>query len=132
LLALAIIDDLAAIIVIAVFYTDELSTQSLMLAGIGLAALALLNLLDVRKPSLFVVVRVFTWVCVLKSGVHATLAGVAVGFAIPLTRNGGESLLERIEHALKPWVSYAIVPIFAFANAGVSLAGVSLSSRRYR
>jgi NhaA family Na+:H+ antiporter len=128
LVEFAIIDDLAAIIVIAVFYTDELSAQSLMLAGIGLAALAVLNVLDVRKPSPFVVVGVFTWVCVLKSGVHATLTGVAVGFAIPLTRNGGEGLLERIEHALKPWVSYAIVPIFAFANAGVSLAGVSLSS----
>jgi len=73
-------------------------------------------------------VGVFTWVCVLKSGVHATLAGVAVGFAIPLARRGGESLLERVEHALKPWVSYAIVPIFAFANAGVPLGGMSVST----
>jgi NhaA family Na+:H+ antiporter len=71
---------------------------------------------------------VFTWVCVLKSGVHATLAGVAVGLAIPMTKHDGESLLDRVEHALKPWVSYAIIPIFAFANAGVPLAGVSLAS----
>jgi NhaA family Na+:H+ antiporter len=128
LLALAIIDDLMAIVVIAVFYTAELSPLSLLLGGLGVAGLAALNLLDVRKPSLYAVVGVFTWVCVLKSGVHATLAGVATGLAMPLSRHAGESLLEQAEHALKPWVSYAIVPIFAFANAGVPLAGTSLSS----
>jgi NhaA family Na+:H+ antiporter len=128
LLALAIIDDLMAIVVIAVFYTAELSTMSLLLGGLGVAGLAALNLCGVRKPSLYAVVGVFTWVCVLKSGVHATLAGVATGLAMPLSRDGGESLLERVEHALKPWVSYAIVPIFAFANAGVPLAGTSLST----
>jgi Na+:H+ antiporter, NhaA family len=127
LLALAIIDDLMAIIVIAVFYTAELSPLSLLLGGLGVAGLAALNLLDVRKPSLYAVVGVFTWVCVLKSGVHATLAGVATGLAMPLARHGGESLLERVEHALKPWVSYAIVPIFAFANAGVPLVDLSLA-----
>jgi NhaA family Na+:H+ antiporter len=128
LLALAIIDDLMAIIVIAVFYTDDLSALALLLGGIGVAGLAALNLFGVRKPSIYVVVGVFTWVCVLKSGVHATLAGVAVGFAIPLARHEGESLLEQVEHALKPWVSYAIVPIFAFANAGVPLGGMSVST----
>ncbi len=128
LLALAIIDDLMAIIVIAVFYTDELSPLALLLGGAGVAALVALNLLGVRKPSLYIVVGVFTWVCVLKSGVHATLAGVAVAFAIPLARHEGASLLEQCEHALKPWVSYAVVPIFAFANAGVPLAGMSLST----
>jgi len=128
LLALAIIDDLMAIIVIAIFYTDDLSAVALMLGGVGVAVLAALNLFNVRKPSIYVVVGVFTWVCVLKSGVHATLAGVAVGFAIPLARHDGESLLERLEHALKPWVSYAIVPTFAFANAGVPLGGMSFST----
>src|SRR5580658_433939 len=128
LLALAIIDDLMAIIVIAVFYTDELSVAALFLGGVGIAALFILNTLGVRKPAPYVIVGVFTWVCVLKSGVHATLAGVAVGFAIPLAREKGESLLEQTEHALKPWVSYAIVPILAFANAGVSLIGTSLST----
>jgi NhaA family Na+:H+ antiporter len=128
LLALAIIDDLMAIIVIALFYTDDLSALALWLGGIGVAGLVALNLLDVRKPSIYAVVGVFTWVCVLRSGVHATLAGVAVGFAIPLARRKGESLLEQAEHALKPWVSYAIVPIFAFANAGVPLAGMSSST----
>jgi Na+:H+ antiporter, NhaA family len=128
LLALAIVDDLLAIIVIAVFYTEQLSVLSLLLGGIGVAGLIALNVFDVRHPSLYVVVGVFTWVCVLKSGVHATLAGVAVGLAMPLTGKKEESLLERTEHALKPWVGYAIVPIFAFANAGVPLGGVSLSS----
>jgi NhaA family Na+:H+ antiporter len=128
LLALAIIDDLMAIIVIAVFYTDDLSALALLLGAIGVVGLIALNLLGVRKPSLYVVVGVLTWVCVLKSGVHATLAGVAVGFAIPLARHEGESLLEQVEHALKPWVSYAIVPIFAFANAGVPFVGMSAST----
>jgi Na+:H+ antiporter, NhaA family len=129
LLALAIIDDLMAIIVIAVFYTEKLSTVALLLSGIGVAGLIALNLLNVRTLSLYIVVGVLTWVCVLKSGVHATLAGVAVGFAMPLARqkgeSEGESPLERAEHALKPWVVYAIMPIFAFANAGVPLAGLS-------
>jgi NhaA family Na+:H+ antiporter len=125
LLALAIIDDLMAIIVIAVFYTEDLSAVALLLGGIGVAGLVVLNLLNVRTVSLYIVVGVFTWVCVLKSGVHATLAGVAVGLAIPLARHEGESLLDQVEHALKPWVSYAIVPIFAFVNAGVPLAGMS-------
>ncbi len=128
LLALAIIDDLMAIIVIAIFYTDDLSAPALLLGGIGIVGLLVLNLLNVRKPSFYAVLGVFIWVCVLKSGVHATLAGVAVGFAIPLARYEGESLLEHVEHALKPWVSYAIVPIFAFANAGVPLVGISLST----
>ena len=129
LLALAIIDDLMAIIVIAVFYTDELSPISLALAALGIIALAVLNRLDVQKPALYVLVGLFTWVCVLKSGVHATLAGVAVGFAMPLSvREGAESLLVRTEHALKPWVTYGIIPLFAFANAGVPLAGASWAS----
>jgi NhaA family Na+:H+ antiporter len=128
LLALAIIDDLLAIIVIAIFYTDELSALALLLGGIGIAGLVALNLLGVRRLAPYVIMGLFTWVCVLKSGVHATLAGVAVGFAIPLARHNGESLLEQTEHALKPWSSYAIVPLFAFANAGVPFVGMSLST----
>ena len=128
LLALAIIDDLMAIIVIAIFYTDNLSVTALALGGVGVAALVALNRLDVQKPALYLIVGLFTWVCVLKSGVHATLAGVAVGLAMPLTKHGGHSLLEDTEHALKPWVSFAIVPVFAFANAGVPLAGLTFSN----
>jgi len=128
LLALAIIDDLLAIVVIAIFYTDELSALSLLLGAIGVAGLVALNLFNVCQASLYVVVGVFTWVCVLKSGVHATLAGVAVGLAMPLARDSGPSMLERTEHALKPWVSYAIVPLFAFANAGVRIVDTSFST----
>jgi len=124
LLALAIIDDLLAIVVIAIFYTAELSTLSLVLAATGVVVLAVLNLSNVQKPAAYMIAGLFTWVCVLKSGVHATLAGVAVGLALPLV-GGDDSLLIRTEHALKPWVAYAIVPIFAFANAGVPLGDVS-------
>ena len=127
LLALAIIDDLMAIIVIAIFYTADLSVTALALGALGVAALAVLNLLDVRRPSFYLIAGLFTWVCVLKSGVHATLAGVAVGLAMPLTRHDGHSLLEDTEHALRPWVIFTIMPIFAFANAGVSLHGLTLS-----
>ncbi|MDE5457130.1 Na+/H+ antiporter NhaA [Bradyrhizobium sp. CSA112] len=128
LLALAIIDDLMAIIVIAIFYAADLSVLALALGGLGVTALIVLNLLDVRRPAFYLIAGLFTWVCVLKSGVHATLAGVAVGFAMPLTRHDGHSLLEDTEHALKPWVNFAIVPIFAFANAGVSLHGLTFSN----
>ena len=127
LLALAIIDDLMAIVVIAIFYTADLSLLALALGGLGVAALIVLNLLDVRRPAFYLIAGLFTWVCVLKSGVHATLAGVAVGLAMPLSRHDGRSLLEDTEHALRPWVIFAIVPIFAFANAGVSLHGLTFS-----
>ncbi|MGH6779416.1 MAG: Na+/H+ antiporter NhaA [Bradyrhizobium sp.] len=128
LLALAIIDDLLAIIVIAIFYTDHLSAVSLALAGLGILGLVILNRYDVQSPAAYVIVGIFTWVAVLKSGVHATLAGVAVGLAIPMTKHDGESLLEHTEHALKPWVFYAIVPTFALANASIPLRGISWSS----
>ena len=127
LLALAIIDDLMAIVVIAIFYTANLSVLALALGGLGVAALAILNFLDVRRPSFYLIAGLFTWVCVLESGVHATLAGVAVGLSMPLTRHDGHSLLEDTEHALRPWVIFAIVPIFAFANAGVSLHGLTFA-----
>jgi Na+:H+ antiporter, NhaA family len=128
LLALAIIDDLLAIVVIAIFYTDNLSALALALAALGVLGLVILNRYDVRSPAAYVILGIFTWVCVLKSGVHATLAGVAVGLAIPMTRHDGESLLEHTEHALKPWVAYAIVPAFALANANVPLHDLTLSS----
>ena len=113
---------------IAIFYTDNLSALALALASLGVLGLVMLNRYDVRSPAAYVILGIFTWVCVLKSGVHATLAGVAVGLAIPMTRHDGESLLEHTEHALKPWVTYAIVPAFALANANVPLQGLSLSS----
>jgi len=128
LLALAIMDDLGAIIIIAMFYTSDLSTISLILATTAVVALALMNYRGVRSKAAYVLVGVFLWTCVLKSGVHATLAGVALAFAIPLRFNdGSEGLLHDMEHRLHPWVAYAILPIFAFANAGVPLMGMSMA-----
>lgn len=127
LLALAIIDDLGAIIIIAVFYTSNLSVSALALAGAGIAALLALNRGGVTKVWPYLLVGFFVWVCVLKSGVHATLAGVVTALTIPLSAktNDVEGPLLKLEHAIGPWVSFGIVPIFAFANAGVSLAGLS-------
>ncbi|NJO22607.1 MAG: Na+/H+ antiporter NhaA [Sphingomonadales bacterium] len=130
LLALAIIDDLAAIIIIAMFYTSDLSLLSLGLAAIGICVLAALNASGVTRVAPYALAGIFIWVCVLKSGVHATLAGVVVALAIPLhgTDETGASPLERLEHDLAPWVLFAVMPLFAFANAGVSLSGMSLGS----
>ena len=129
LMTLAIIDDLGAIIVIAVFYSSELSGMSLLLAAACLIVLIAMNRMGVIKVAPYMIVGLILWVCVLKSGVHATLAGVTLAFCIPLrTKNSETSPLMSIEHALHPWVAYAILPLFAFANAGVSLAGVSMHS----
>jgi NhaA family Na+:H+ antiporter len=127
LLALAILDDLGAILIIAAFYTADLHWLSLLLAAAGAAALVALNLRGVTQLAPYLLVGVFIWVCVLKSGVHATLAGVIVALAIPLSAkaDGEPSLLEQLEDRLHPWVAFGIVPLFAFANAGVSLAGMS-------
>ncbi len=128
LLALAIIDDLGAIVIIALFYTDNLSVTALALAGIGVIGLVTLNLANVMRISAYVLVGAFIWVCVLKSGVHATLAGVVTALAIPLRQRDGEAgPLEDLEHNLHTWVAFGIVPLFAFANAGVSLAGTTFA-----
>jgi NhaA family Na+:H+ antiporter len=130
LTALAIIDDLGAIVIIALFYTANLSVESLALSGIALVVLFALNKMQVMRISAYVLVGVALWVFVLKSGVHATLAGVALAMAIP-TRDPDDperSPLRDIEHRLHVWVAYGILPLFAFANAGVSLAGISLAA----
>jgi NhaA family Na+:H+ antiporter len=126
--ALAIIDDLGAIVIIAVFYTSDLSLVSLYLAGVALVALAALNLTGVTRLAPYIVVGVFLWVCVLKSGVHATLAGVALALFIPIRDAQEAGPLYRMEHALHPWVSFAILPVFALANAGISLTGVTFGT----
>jgi NhaA family Na+:H+ antiporter len=129
LMTLAIIDDLGAIIVIAVFYSGELSSLSLALAATSIIALIAMNRLGVVKLAPYLLIGLVLWVCVLKSGVHATLAGVVLAFCIPLkTPKGVDSPLQRLEHALHPWVAYGILPLFAFANAGVSLSGVTADS----
>ncbi len=128
LTALAIIDDLGAIVIIAAFYTSKLSLLSLAFAAVFALGLFILNRRGVTSFAPYVLLGLALWVCVLKSGVHATLAGVVLAFAIPLrSEDGGEGPLERMEHALHGWVAYLVMPVFAFANAGVSLAGLSLS-----
>ena len=136
LTAVAIIDDLGAIIVIALFYTAQLSLPMLLAAGAGIVLLFLLNRAGVKSIGPYVVIGLLVWVCVLKSGIHATLAGVATAMAVPLNgnvsgndQNGhGNSPLEAAEHALHPWVAFAVLPMFAFVNAGVSLQGVSIGT----
>jgi NhaA family Na+:H+ antiporter len=128
LTAVAIIDDLGAIVVIALFYTAQLSPAMLLAAGGGILVLALLNRAKVMNVGPYVVIGLVIWVCVLKSGVHATLAGVVTAMAIPLKDGEGGSPLETAEHALHPWVAFVVLPMFAFANAGVDLQGVSLAT----
>ncbi|MBP4002158.1 Na+/H+ antiporter NhaA [Pseudomonas koreensis] len=129
LMTLAIIDDLGAIVIIAIFYSGELSTLSLGLAAACIAALVAMNRLGVVKLGPYMIIGLILWVCVLKSGVHATLAGVTLAFCIPLrTKNAEPSPLLALEHALHPWVAYGILPLFAFANAGLSLTGVTAES----
>lgn len=129
LLAVAIIDDLAAIIIIAVFYTSELSMASLAVSAVGVAVLAALNMRGVARLTPYILVGVVVWAFLLKSGVHATLAGVVTALFVPHLRPKGapegETVLARTEHDLKPWVLLGIMPIFAFANAGVELWSLS-------
>ena len=121
LMALAIVDDLGAIVIIALFYTANLSLVSLGFAGAGIVVLFVLNRAGVTRLGPYLLVGVYLWVCVLKSGVHATLAGVVLAFAIPIRADEENSPLHRLEHGLEDWVAYAILPVFAFANAGISL-----------
>lgn len=129
LLAIAIIDDLGAIVIIALFYTSQLSLLALAGATAGLFALIYLNKKQVSTLTPYVMVGLFIWVCVLKSGIHATLAGVVVAAFIPLrVPETGEPWTEKIEHKLHPWVAFLILPVFAFANAGVPLGGMSVDA----
>ena len=128
LMALAILDDVGAIIIIALFYTTELSTLSLTTAGICLLLLFYLNKRGITHLPIYLFIGVIMWASVLKSGVHATLAGVFLAFTIPL-RNPEDpehSPAQQLEHELHPTVAYVILPLFAFANAGVPLAGLSI------
>jgi NhaA family Na+:H+ antiporter len=126
LATIAIVDDLAAIVIIAIFYSGDLSTISLGLAGLGIIVLFALNRLKVMRLAPYMLTALFIWLCVLKSGVHATLAGVVVAAFIPLRAGDDHSPARHLEHTLHPWVAFAVLPIFAFANAGVSFHGMSL------
>ncbi|HVR82086.1 MAG TPA: Na+/H+ antiporter NhaA [Luteimonas sp.] len=132
---IAVVDDLIAILIIALFYAHGMSFVALGWAAAALAAMWVLNRRGVTALTPYLLLGVVLWVCVLKSGVHATLAGVATGLMIPHvnTKNtipdeDEHSPLEHLEHALHPWVAYAILPLFAFANAGLVLGGLSLDA----
>ncbi|WP_028117706.1 Na+/H+ antiporter NhaA [Ferrimonas senticii] len=128
LLALAIIDDLLAILIIALFYSGSLSTISLTVAGIAIAVLITMNRFGVRSRLPYMLVGTVLWVAVLKSGVHATLAGVVLAFTIPADEDGGEGCPSAaLEHSLHPWSTFFILPLFAFVNAGVPLDNVSFA-----
>ncbi len=128
LLTLATFDDLAAIIIIALFYSAELSTFALSGAACCIAALAICNRAGVERGGVYVLIGLLMWLFVLKSGVHATLAGVALGLLIPLKRHDGSGLVHDFEESIHPYVKFLILPLFAFANAGLPLDGFSLTN----
>ena len=120
LLTLAIFDDLAAIVIIAIFYTGDLSTGALLIAAVALGIAVTMNRLGVARTSAYIILGIALWIAVLKSGVHATLAGVLIALCIPMRDQQGESPLKRLEHDLHGPVAFAILPVFAFANAGLT------------
>ncbi|GBE08210.1 Na(+)/H(+) antiporter NhaA [bacterium BMS3Bbin11] len=130
LLTLAIIDDLVAILIIAIFYSVDISTLSLIIAAIAYAALMIQNWRGVMRLTSYLVFGLIMWAAVLKSGVHATIAGVLLAFTIPLKHPKGENFspLRNLEHDLHPTVAFIILPLFAFANTGIPLAGMSLEN----
>ncbi|NYE25299.1 Na+/H+ antiporter NhaA [Pigmentiphaga litoralis] len=131
LMALAIIDDLGAVVIIALFYTTSLDAVALGGAGLVTLALIALNRVGVNRLLPYIALGALLWLLVLLSGIHATLAGVILAFTVPLrtrsTPDAGSPLLT-MEHGIQPWVTFLIVPVFGFANAGVSFAGMSLSA----
>jgi NhaA family Na+:H+ antiporter len=128
LLTLATLDDFGAIVIIAVFYTAQLSAEAGVLAALALLVLFALNRMGVERITPYVLLGIALWVFVLESGIHATLAGVALAMAVPLRRRTGAPIIARLEHALHPYVRFAIMPLFAFANAGLPMAGLSPAS----
>ncbi len=127
LLTLAIFDDLAAIVIIALFYSGDLSLIALLIGAAALLVAVSMNMLGVTRTSSYILLGIVLWIAVLKSGVHATLAGVLIALCVPMRDAQGESPLRKLEHDLHGPVAFAILPIFAFANAGLSLTGISIS-----
>ncbi len=132
LAALAIVDDLGAVSVIAIFYTAKLDLAALFVALAIVVGLALLARLGVQRLAVYLVAAPVLWACMFASGVHATIAGVLLGFVIPLGKAGdpdiADSPLETLEHALKPWITWLVMPLFALANAGVAMGGMAANS----
>ena len=127
LLTLAIFDDLAAIVIIALFYSGDLAVSSLLVAAVALVIGVVMNRMGVTRTSSYILLGIVLWIAVLKSGVHATLAGVLIAFCVPMRDRNGQSPLRMLEHDLHGPVAFAILPIFAFANAGLSLGGMSMA-----
>lgn len=127
LLTLAIFDDLAAIVIIAVFYAADLSLTALAVGAVALLIAVAMNRMGVTRTSAYILLGIVLWVAVLKSGVHATLAGVLIAFCVPMRDKEGGSPLCALENDLHGPVAFAILPAFAFANAGLSLGGMSLA-----
>jgi NhaA family Na+:H+ antiporter len=127
LLTLAIFDDLAAIVIIALFYSGDLAVSSLLVAAVALVIGVVMNRMGVTRTSSYILLGIVLWIAVLKSGVHATLAGVLIAFCVPMRDQQGQSPLRTLEHDLHGPVAFAILPIFAFANAGLSLGGMSVA-----
>ncbi|MDP4575444.1 Na+/H+ antiporter NhaA [Qipengyuania sp. G39] len=128
LLAVAVIDDIGAITVIALFYSGSIDMTMLGSGAIVLLVLGLVGRMRVASSIPYVLLSILLWVFILKSGVHATLAGVAAALCVPMQARGDARPLERMEHALHPWVAFLVIPIFGFANAGVTLAGIRPAS----
>jgi NhaA family Na+:H+ antiporter len=128
LTALAVIDDIGAVIIIALFYAGDLSALFLALSAAAFAVLCALNMMRVASPLPYVGVGLLLWYFVLHSGIHATVAGVLMALTIPIRLDGDRSPLKVIEHAISPLVAFVIVPIFGFANAGVSFGGLTTSA----
>ena len=128
LLSLAIFDDVGAILIIAIFYTTELSIFAFIIGGIAIVAMLFLNIFHITRSSFYLICAGILWVSVLKSGVHATLAGIITAFFIPMNTKNGEEFLENIYESLKFWLSFVILPLFAFANAGVNLSNIDVKA----
>ncbi|AJC48385.1 Na+/H+ antiporter NhaA [Allofrancisella guangzhouensis] len=126
---IAIFDDIAAIVIIAIFYTTDLSVSSLLLGTMFIGLMFICNFVfKIKRISLYVVLGFFAWACTIKSGVHATLAGFATAMCIPFqNKNDKESPVRFMEESLHPWVVYFILPVFAFANAGINFSGITFS-----
>lgn len=128
LLTVAIVDDIGAVAIIAVFYTEEIKLMYLGFSAAILAVMFVMNRMRVSSQIPFILATVLLWYCVLYSGVHATIAGVLAAFMIPMHRKDSHSMVEDMEHALVPWNAYIVVPVFGFANAGVNLSGMGMDA----
>lgn len=128
LLTVAIVDDIGAVLVIAIFYTPTIKMFWLLASLIVFGVLMLLNRGRISSFLPFAIIAILLWFCVLNTGVHATIAGVIAALAIPMKRRDGSPMLEKLEHGMAPWSAYLVIPIFGFANAGVSLEGFGLPS----